>query len=96
MPADNPPIKFLDNPHAPEVFATNAAGFFHFNGNIIITLESARVDHATTPGPINRVVIARLVMPISSAQNLAAELNAFLEQQGVNPSDAIVGGATRQ
>ena len=71
-------VTFLDNPHAPAVFADAAAGFFITAGNVHITLESARVNHVTTPGPVNRVVIARLVMPISGAQGLAAGLYDFL------------------
>jgi hypothetical protein len=38
-----PPVNFIDNPHAPEVFADAGAGFFLANGNLRITLESARV-----------------------------------------------------
>jgi hypothetical protein len=94
--ADSPSVAFVDDPHAPEVFATSAAGFFHFQGNVTITFESPRVDHSTTPGPVNRVVMARLVMPVAGAQNLVAALNGFLEQQGLSPSDAIAAGSTRQ
>jgi hypothetical protein len=56
-----PTVSFLDNPHAPDVFADNATGFFNLNGNIRITFESVRVNHVTSPGPMTRVVIGRLV-----------------------------------
>ena len=35
-------IRFIDNPEAPEVFASAATGFFVANSNITITFESAR------------------------------------------------------
>jgi hypothetical protein len=76
-----PPVTFVDNPHAPEVFADRAAGFLNFNGNIRIALESARVNHIATPGPVNRVIVGRLVMPIAEAEALARRLLDFIEQQ---------------
>lgn len=87
----SPPVNFIDNPHAPDVFATDATGFFAFNGSIIITFEAAHVDHRETPGPVNRVVIGRLVMPAPGAHALAVGLFDFLKAQGFdfsNPSGA--------
>jgi hypothetical protein len=75
------PVNFLDNPNAPDVFADAAAGFFNFAGNIRISLESVRVNHITTPGPMNRVVLARLVMPMDAAEALARGLLDFIAQQ---------------
>src|SRR4029077_11857494 len=46
-----PTVTFLDNPHAPDVFADGWTGFFTFNGNIKITFESVRVNHVTSPRP---------------------------------------------
>ena len=63
--------KLLDDPKAPEIYAVAATGFFNANGVISITLESARADHSKSPGPINRVVVGRLVMPAAGAQALA-------------------------
>jgi hypothetical protein len=76
-----PKLEFLDNPHAPEVFADAAAGFFNFSGNIRITFESVRVNHITVPGPVNRVVIGRLVMPMEAAEAMAKGLLDFINQQ---------------
>jgi hypothetical protein len=76
-----PTIGFLHNPHSPDFFADAGTGFFNFNGNIRITLESLRVDHVTTPGPVTRVVIGRLVMPLAAAEVLARGLLDFIEQQ---------------
>ncbi|TBE49190.1 hypothetical protein ELH06_08460 [Rhizobium ruizarguesonis] len=72
---------FVDNLHAPEVFADAATGFFHFNGNIRITFESVRVDHSTSPGPVHRVVIGRLNMPVPAAEAFARGLLDFIEAQ---------------
>jgi hypothetical protein len=73
---------FLDNPLAPETFATAATGFFVADGNVAITFESARVDHSQSPGPVSRVVVGRVVMPVQGAQALAIGLFDFLEKQG--------------
>ncbi len=82
-------VTFLDNPHAPDVFADAAPGFFNFNGNIRITFESVRVNHATAPGPLTRVVIGRLVMPLAAAEVMAKGLLDFINQQRTqqNPPD---------
>src|SRR5258707_12646480 len=76
-----PTVSFLHNPHSPDVFADAAAGFVNLNGNIRITLESLRVDHIAVPGPMARVVIGRLVMPLPAAEALARGLLDFIEQQ---------------
>lgn len=86
----------IDNPHAPEVFASLATGILRVHDNVAITFESARSDYSQTLPTVNRVVIARLVMPIAAAANLAVILNGFLEKEGASPSEAVVGGATRQ
>lgn len=80
------PVSFLDNPHAPEVFADAVTGFFLLNGNMRLTLESARVNHISSPGPVARVVIGRVVMPVEQARNLAHGILAFLEEMGQGPS----------
>ena len=84
--------RFIDDPHAPEVFARGASGFVVGDGFITITFESPRVDHTTSPGPVNRVVVGRLVMPTAGAQALVLSLNAFLEEHGLSPSQAASGG----
>jgi len=75
-------VKLIDNANAPEVYAAAATGFFVNNGIISITLESPRADHSKSPGPVNRVVVGRLVMPAAGAQALAVGLFDFLEKQG--------------
>ncbi len=77
-------VKFIDNPNAVEIFASAATGFFVADGNISITFDSARADHTESPGPVYRQVVARIVLPASSAQGLAVGLFDFLEKQGYN------------
>ncbi|MDR3474500.1 MAG: hypothetical protein P4M09_22855 [Devosia sp.] len=77
--ADVPPL--THNPHSPDVFADSATGFFVFNGVVRVTFESARVNHTTSPGPIDRVVVGRLVMPIDAAEALAIGLLDFIKKQ---------------
>ncbi|HEY0266070.1 MAG TPA: hypothetical protein VGC16_04915 [Rhizomicrobium sp.] len=77
-----PAVNFVDNPLAPELYASGATGFFVSNGTITITLESIRPDHADKPGPLSRVVVGRLVMPAAGAQGLSIGLFDFLEKQG--------------
>jgi hypothetical protein len=75
-------INFIDSPMAPDVFADDAVGFVHHNGIVKITFVAARVNHMTNPGPINRVVIGRLAMPIPAAHALAVGLFDFLKKHG--------------
>ena len=84
-PVVQPKVSFVDVPLAPDVFADEAVGFFVRNGVISITFASARVDHSTSPGPVRRVVVGRLVMSIDGAQNLAVGLYDFLAQRGLAP-----------
>jgi hypothetical protein len=67
-PPGLPPL--IDNPLAPEVFADEATGFFLHQGNVTITFSSTRVDHRSDPGPVNRVVVGRLVLPAAAAAGL--------------------------
>ena len=87
-----PSVSFLDKPHAPDVFADNATGFFNLNGNIRITLESVRVDHSSAPGPVRRVAIGRLVMPLAAAEAMAKNILDFINRQRTqqNPPDQAV------
>jgi hypothetical protein len=71
-----PPL--LDNPRAPDIFADEATGFYLAGDNVRITLSSYRVNHTTSPGPLSRVVIGRLVMPILAAEALHRSLADFL------------------
>jgi len=79
-----PPI--LENIFAPEIFASEATVFYRSPGTITVTFTSYRFDNSTHPGSQKRVVIGRLVMPISGAQGLAAGLYDYLKKQGLDPA----------
>ena len=87
---------FLDNPHAPDVFADEASGFFLLGGNVRITFSSYRVNHATSPGPVSRVVIGRLILSLAAAENLHLALADFLERQKALAESAPAGPVTLQ
>jgi hypothetical protein len=71
----------VDNPFAPEHFAADAVGFYLAKPGLVhITLTAPRVDHRTAPGPVNRVVVQRLVMPVEGAYGLAVGLYDFLQK----------------
>ena len=74
-----PPL--IDNPLAPEFYADEATGFFIHQGNLSITFSSARVDHRSDPGPVSRVVVGRVVLPVGAAVGLYD----FLKKMGIDP-----------
>jgi hypothetical protein len=75
------PKGLLDNPHAADVFADGATGWFYFNGNIRITFESVWCNHESAAGQVTRVVIGRLVMSLVSAEEMCRGLLSFIESQ---------------
>ena len=93
---ESPKVRFVDNPMAPDVFADSATGFFNLNGNLRVTFESVRVNHETSPGPVNRVVVGRLVMPLGDAENMAQGILAFIEQQRADSVPMAQGTPTIQ
>ncbi len=74
------PIKFIDNPDAPEFFAFQASGIASFAGNVHLTFEAPRIEHSANPGPVNRVVNVRLVMPLSGAEGLRDLLADYIKK----------------
>jgi hypothetical protein len=88
--------ELLENPFAPEIFASGASSFSILSAGsaVSITLASARWNG--TENRFQHVVIGRLVMPLPGAQGLVAGLNDFLVKQGYDPSAAIAGGETAQ
>src|SRR5436305_5224736 len=69
----------IDNPLAPEWFADEAAGALWHNGNLRVTLESVRANHAVQPAPLTRVIVGTLVMPIGAAEAMARLILAAIE-----------------
>lgn len=64
-------ITFVHNSMSPDVYADRCTGVHFALGNIRLTFEVARVNHETSPGPVERVVVGRLVMPLSEAESMA-------------------------
>jgi hypothetical protein len=73
-------MPLIDDPNAPDIFVDALTGYFVLNDNVRLTFERARVNHAGPPGPLNRVVVGRMVMPLDAAERMARELLAFIEQ----------------
>ena len=74
------PPKFIDSPGAPEIFADLLSGTFWHNGLLRMTFESARINHEKHPGPLSRVVVGRVVMPIAAAENMARMILEAVEK----------------
>ena len=89
-------VSVIDNPHAPEILVDEVVGFFMHNQRISLTLAADRADHSQNPAGINRVVMARLAMPIPVAQMLVLGLNDYLAKHGLDPSAAVKGSDTAQ
>jgi hypothetical protein len=77
--ANDPTPPRVDNPHAPEWFADDAAGVLWHNGNLRITLEAMRANHAVTPAAMSRHVVGTLVMPLAAVEAMAKLLLVAIE-----------------
>jgi len=88
--------RLIDDPHAPEFFATSCCGFSIGQGHVTLTFESARCNHFDPKCSMNRVVVGRIVLPIQAAQALVIELNTSLQRSGFNPSRAATAGMMPQ
>ncbi len=99
-PAPQPVVvegpRLIDDPHAPEFFATSCCGFSIGQGHVTLTFESARCNHFDPKCSMNRVVVGRIVLPIQAAQALVIELNTSLQRSGFNPSRAATAGMIPQ
>jgi hypothetical protein len=87
IPEDKP-IPTVDNILSPDIFADGVAGVFLNNGNVHITFFSRRCDYSKVPNEFSNVVIGRLVMPFSGADNMVNFLAEFVERmkkQAENP-----------
>ncbi|MDT9598193.1 hypothetical protein [Sphingosinicella rhizophila] len=91
----NNQAEIIDNPHIRDLFATQALSFSMVGtSNVSITLSSAR--WSPVKKAVQHVVVERVVMPLTGAQNMAVALNDFLIKQGHDPSAAITAGESRQ
>jgi hypothetical protein len=86
-----PPVNSLDNCGGPNIFADDAVGRFLLNGNIHITLEATLADLVTSVGPINRVIIGRVIIPLDKAEEMATGLLDFIQQMRAQASTLPAG-----
>jgi hypothetical protein len=84
-----PAQKLIEAPNAPEIFTDGVCGFFLHNQNLRIAFEASRVDHAVSPGPVTRVIVARVVLPAAGARTLAVGLFDFLKKMGLDPGQIV-------
>ena len=82
---------YVDDPQAPEIFASFINGIAFDGPNARMTFACSRVNHENTPGNVSTVVNLRLVMSIDSAINMADFIKRFLEtaalSQASKPAD---------
>jgi hypothetical protein len=88
--------KGIDDPTAPEFFASGCCGFSIGQGHVTLTFESVRCNHFDANGAMTRVVVGRVVMPVQAAQALVLELNNSLQRSGFSPSRAATMGMVAQ
>lgn len=93
MENKGPATPLIDDPRAPEIFATNASGFLNNDGSVVITLEARKSDYSGDTPKASRYVVGRLIMPARSAHALAIGLFDYLKAIGVDPSAGSPGGA---
>ena len=77
-------INLMENMFAPELFATFASSFSVSAGSLTIKLVSTRWDNSLEPPVQKAVVVGRITMPLQGAQTLAAGLQSFLSQNGLD------------
>jgi hypothetical protein len=83
LPAEQ--AQLVENMFAPEVYATVASSFSAGFGSVTIKLVSMRWDNSVEPPVQKAVVVGRVTMPLQGAQTLAAGLQSFLAQNGLEP-----------
>lgn len=85
---------FVDDPKAPEFFASFIKGAAFDAPNVRLTFASARVDHSITPGHVNTVANVRIVMSIPALRNMYEFLGKFLATAELNaaqkPPDQVM------
>ena len=91
-----PMVPRVDNPHAPEWFADDASGVVFHNGNLRITFEALRANHAVAPAAITRHVVGTIVMPIVAAEAMARLLLAAIENSKGAPTGTPLATRTLQ
>jgi hypothetical protein len=89
-----PPL--VDNPFAPDLTADEAVGCYAIHNTLRITLASAKADHTTTPASQRRVVVGRLIMPLTGLEEFHKMLTTVIENMKSRGSGSDIGPRTLQ
>jgi hypothetical protein len=84
-------LPLVDDPTVKDVFAEFCTGLNFVHGNLHMTFASVTADHSANRASSNRIVSARIVMPIIGAielRDLLTQLIDALTEQGVITSEA--------
>lgn len=95
-PNANDQPNLIDDPFAPEFFASACCGFSIGQGHVTLTFETARCNHYDASAKMSRVVVGRVVIPAQAAQALVLQLNDALERSGLSPTKAAAAGMAVQ
>jgi hypothetical protein len=79
-------LEIVDNLHAPEIYASEIAGYTIAQGNVTLTIATTRATWQDGNVSNKRVVVARIVLSLSAAQALSVELFDFLKKQDLVPA----------
>lgn len=82
-PDARPKVVFLENPHAPDVFASTLHGVSRRHGNIHMAFATERFNHSANERTVP--VIGRLVMPIEGVESMVVLLYGLLRDMGIDP-----------
>lgn len=85
MKAKEKKVKFIENPNAPEIYATSASGFgYDAPGVVRVTFQSTRNEFSPNEMELAVMTNLRLVMPTANARQFVQELAAFLDKEQLN------------
>lgn len=79
------PLRTIESPQAPDVFASWLLGASRRMGNLHMTFVSDRFTH-TTNEPTH-VVIGRLVMPLEGVEDMTRFLIKYLRSNGIDVTE---------
>lgn len=82
----------VNNPNAPEIYASYVVGAGFDGGNVRLTFVASQGDYSEGRNTVNNTVCVRVVMPVSAAHSMVEFLAQFLATQALNavqkPPDA--------
>lgn len=76
-------IKLIANPHAPDVFANNAASYGLVDG--VLRVSFTAIKPVEIGGESAFVHIGNLVMPVEAARRMVIDLYGFLKSRDLDP-----------